>query len=153
MMYEGLLHIPMIVKFPGKDRPRGDRTDRVQLVDVLPTVLATIGAPLPDGVQGEPVQHVTHEILAEEHINPEFVAQFGDVYNRALRVYYDGPFKLISTSRGDRFLFNLTTDPNEDQNIASQDPQRVAEMEQRLETMMSHMDLPATKVAAAGAPQ
>ncbi|HEY2387859.1 MAG TPA: sulfatase-like hydrolase/transferase [Candidatus Binatia bacterium] len=153
MMYEGLLHIPMVVKMPGTDRPRGDRTDRVQLVDVLPTVLATIGAPMPEGVQGEPVQHVTHETLAEEHINPEFVAQFGDVYNRALRVYYDGPFKLISTSRGDRFLFNLTTDPNEDQNIASQDPQRVAEMEQRLETMMSHMDLTATKVAAAGAPQ
>jgi len=156
MMYEGLLHIPMVVKMPGKDRPRGDRTDRVQLVDVLPTVLTTIGAPFPDGVQGEPVQHVTHETVAEEHINPEFVAQFGDVYNRALRVYYDGPFKLISTSRGDRFLFNLTSDPNEDQNIASQDPQRVAEMEQRLETMMSHMDMPtaSTKVAAAaGAPR
>jgi len=155
MMYEGLLHIPMVVKMPGQDGPRGDRTDRVQLVDVLPTVLATIGAPFPDGVQGEPVQHVTHETLAEEHINPEFVAQFGEVYDRALRVYYDGPFKLISTSRGDRFLFNLTTDPNEDQNIASQDPQRVAEMEQRLETMMSHMDMPtaATKVVAAAGAQ
>jgi arylsulfatase A-like enzyme len=152
MMYEGLLHIPMVVKLPGRDRPRGDRAERVQLVDVLPTVLATIGAPLPDGVQGEPIQHVTHEIVAEEHINPEFVAQFGDVYDRALRVYYDGPYKLISTSRGERFLFDLTNDPNENQNIASRDPQRVAEMEQRLETMMSHMDMPGTsptKVAAA----
>ncbi len=150
MMYEGLLHIPMVVKLPGKDRPRGDRPDRVQLVDVLPTVLATIGAPLPDGVQGQPVQHVTHDTIAEEQINPEFVAQFGDVYNRALRVYYDGPYKLISTSRGDRFLFDLGSDPNEDQNIASRDPQRVAAMEQRLETMMSHMDMPGadvTKVA------
>ncbi len=142
MMYEGLLHIPMVVKLPGRDRPRGDHPERVQLVDVLPTVLAALGLPVPDGVQGEPVQRVTHEIVAEEHINPEFVAQFGDVYNRALRVYYDGPYKLISTSRGDRFLYDLANDPQEDQNLAERDPKRVVEMEQRLETMMSHMDMP-----------
>lgn len=152
MMYEGLLHIPMVVKLPGADRPRGERADRVQLVDVMPTVLSTLGAPEPEGVQGEPIQGVTHATIAEEHINPEFVAQFGEVYNRALRVYYDGPYKLISTSRGERVLFDLAQDPNEETDLASREPQRVAEMEQRLETMMSHMDLPrgdATKVAVA----
>jgi arylsulfatase A-like enzyme len=151
MMYEGLLHIPMVVKFPGSDRPRGESADRVQLVDVMPTVLGMLGVPLPDGVQGEPIQHVTHGTIAEEHINPEFVAQFGEVYNRALRVYYDGPYKLISTSRGEHVLFDLSQDPDEGTDLASREPTRVAEMEQRLETMMSHMDLPradATKVAA-----
>ncbi len=150
MMYEGLLHIPMVVKFPGADRPRGEVKDKVQLVDILPTVVATVGVPAPDGVQGEPLRAVTHETVAEEHINPEFVAQFGDVYDRALRVYYDGSFKLISTSKGQRLLFDLATDPGEATDLASRDPARVAAMEQRLETMMSRMSTPPpTKVASA----
>ena len=156
MMYEGLLHIPMVVKLPGADHPRGTIDARVQLVDVLPTVLTTVGAPLPDGVQGEPVQHVTHETIAEEHINPEFVAQFGAVYDRALRVYYDGAYKLISTSRGERLLFDLGQDPGEAENLASREPVRVADMERRLDIVMSHMDLPTgdgTKIAASSAPR
>lgn len=156
MMYEGLLHIPMVVKFPGAERPRGEVAAKVQLVDVLPTVVAAVGASQPDGVQGEPMRSVTHETIAEEHINPEFVAQFGDVYNRALRVYYDGAYKLISTSRGQRLLFDLARDPGEDDDLASREPERVAEMEQRLETMMSHMSLPgpdATKVATRREPR
>lgn len=145
MMYEGLLHIPMVVKFPGADRPRGEVHDPVQLVDLLPTVLAVLGAPVPPGVQGEPLQRVTHGTLAEEHINPEFVAYYGEVYNRAMRVLYDGPYKLITTSRGERKLFDLAHDPAEDDDLSGREPARAAEMEQRLEAAMSAMD---TKVAA-----
>jgi arylsulfatase A-like enzyme len=111
----------------------------VQLVDVLPTVVAALGAAMPAGVQGEPLQRVTHVTLAEEHINPEFVAHYGAVYNRALRVLYDGPFKLITTSRGERLLFDLGRDREENENLASREPARVAAMEQRLETTMSAM--------------
>ena len=146
MMYEGLLHIPMVVKFPSADRPRGEVGDPVQLVDLLPTVLAALGAPVPPGVQGEPLQRVTHSTVAEEHINPEFVAYYGEVYNRALRVFYDGPYKLITTSRGERSLFNLAHDPGEADDLAGREPARAAAMEQRLEATMSAME---TKVAAA----
>src|SRR5262249_41223109 len=89
MMYEGLLYIPMVVKLPGADHRRGEITDPVQLVDILPTVLAAVGAPVPSGVQGEALPHVRHEIVAEEDINPEFVAHYGAVYDRAMRVLYD----------------------------------------------------------------
>ncbi len=118
MMYEGLLHIPMVVKLPGASHPKGVVSNPVQLVDILPTVLQTIGAPVPAGVQGSPLQQVARNSLAEEHINPEFVSFYGEVYNRALRVIYDGPYKLISTSRGERFLFDLTKDPGEDHDLA-----------------------------------
>jgi len=146
MMYEGLLHIPMIVKLAGPDRPRGEIRTPVQLVDVVPTVLASIGTPVPAGVQGEPMQQVAHATLAEEHINPEFVSQFGAVYNRALRALYDGPYKLITTSRGERFLFDLVNDRGETKNLASREPERVARMEEELDSAISSMD---PKVAAA----
>ncbi len=149
MMYEGLLHIPMVVKLPGASHPKGVIADPVQLVDILPTVLQTIGAPVPAGVQGSPLLHVAHASLAEEHINPEFVAFYGEVYDRALRVIYDGPYKLISTSRGERFLFDLTKDPGENDDLAKEDPQRVTGMEDALEAAMSTMD---TNVATASHP-
>jgi arylsulfatase A-like enzyme len=139
MMYEGLLHVPMVVKFPGRDHARGEITDPVQLVDILPTVLAAVGAPLPPGVQGEALPHVRHEIVAEEHINPEFVSHYGEVYDRAIRVLYDRPYKLIETSKGDRMLFDLSRDPGEGENLVSREPERAKELERRLEATMSVM--------------
>jgi hypothetical protein len=92
------------------------------------------------------MQQVDHATIAEEHINPEFVSQYGAVYNRALRALYDGPYKLITTSRGERFLFDLVNDRGEAKNLASREPDRVAKMEGELEAAMSSMD---PKVASA----
>ncbi len=144
MMYEGLLHIPLVVKFPGADRPRGEVTSPAQPVDILPTVMARLGGRIPDGVQGEPLPHVTHRIVSEEHVNPEFVATYGEVYDRAMRVLYEAPYKLITTSKGERLLFDLAQDPEETTNLAAREGERVAEMERRLDELMRTM----TKVAS-----
>jgi len=149
MMYEGLLHIPMVVKLPGPDHPRGVVADPVQLVDLVPTVLSALGAPIPADVQGQPLGHVTHPIFAEEDVNPEFVAHYGAVYDRALRVLYDGPYKLIRSSRGERLLFDLATDRDEEHDLASAEPDRVAEMERRLEATMASMPMPRAAAATA----
>lgn len=149
MMYEGLLHVPMVVKLPGATRAKGVVDDPVQVVDILPTVLDAVGAPVPGGVQGSPMRQVARNSLAEEHINPEFVSFYGEVYNRALRVIYDGPYKLISSSRGEKLLFDLTKDPNENNDLAKQEAERVASMESELEAAMSSMD---QKVATADDP-
>ena len=146
MMYEGLLHVPMVVKLPGAVRPRAGIDNPVQLVDILPTVLQTIGAPVPAGVQGSPLQQVARNSLAEEDINPEFVSFYGEVYNRALRVFYDGPYKLIASSRGERLLFDLTKDPDETNDLAKQERQQVSGMEEELDAAMSAME---PKVATA----
>jgi arylsulfatase A-like enzyme len=149
MMYEGLLRIPLVVKMPGADRPKAVIDNPVQLVDVLPTVLQSIGAPVPAGVQGSPLQQVARNSIAEEHINPEFVSFYGDVYNRALRVIYDGPYKLITTSRGERVLFDLVTDPTESKDLAARETQRTARMEEELDAAMTAME---PKVATASQP-
>ena len=139
MMYEGLLHIPMVVKLPGAGRPRGVVEDPVQLVDLMPTVLAALGAPIPPGVQGDPLPHVKHEIVAEEDINPEFVKHYGAVYDRSMRVLYDRPYKLIETSKDERLLFDLDRDPGEGDNLAAREPERVKALQSRLQATMSVM--------------
>jgi arylsulfatase A-like enzyme len=133
MLYEPVLHIPLVIKFPGKDRLRGESATPVQLVDVLPTVLATTGAPAPPGIQGEALPHVTHASLAEEDIDPFLVSRYGEQYDRSIRVLYDGSFKLISTSRGNHMLFDLARDPEESHDLAARDPDRLTALLRRLE--------------------
>lgn len=136
MLYEPVLHVPLVVKFPGAMRPRGRADGAVQLVDVLPTVLAATGAPVPPGIQGEALPDVTHATLAEEDVDPYLVARYGAQYDRSIRVLYDGSYKLIRTSRGDHMLFDLRRDPEENKNLAAEEPERAAALLQRLESTL-----------------
>jgi arylsulfatase A-like enzyme len=133
MLYEPVLRVPLVVKFPGTDGRRGQDPTPVQLVDILPTVLAEVGAALPAGVQGEALTHVAHPSLAEEDIDPFLVARYGERYDRSIRVLYDGSYKLISTSRGEHMLFDLARDPGENTNLATAEPERTADLKRRLE--------------------
>jgi arylsulfatase A-like enzyme len=139
MLYEGLLHIPMIVKFPGEDRPRGRVDTPVQNLDVPPTALTIAGAPIPAGVQGQHLRDVTRPSFAEEDINPFLVTSYGEFYDRGMRVLFDGNWKLIKTSRGEKYLYDLSRDPSEQNDLAAAEPERVAELAKRLEAKLSTM--------------
>jgi arylsulfatase A-like enzyme len=139
MLYEPLLHVPMVVKYPGADHPRGRIDTPVQTLDVTPTALTEAGAPVPAAVQGEPLRQVTRPSLAEEDINAFLVAQYGATYDRAVRVFFDGDWKLITTSHGQRMLFDLVHDPQESNDLATAQPERVEELARRLEAEMSTM--------------
>ena len=133
MLYEPLVHVPLVVKFPGAERPRGRDERAVQLVDVTPTVLHRAGAPAIPGMQGQVLPDVTHPSIAEEDINPFLVTSYGPTYDRAVRVVYDGSHKLMTTSRGDKMLFDLARDPDETDNLAARDVARAADLTRRLE--------------------
>ncbi len=145
MLYEPLVHVPLVVKFPGAERARGRDEQPVQIVDVTPTALVGAGAPPIPGMQGQALPHAPYQSLAEEDINPFLVQTVGAAYDRAIRVVYDGTHKLITTSRGDRMLFDLATDPGETDNLAERDPARLAELTRRLEAAFG------TTVVASGA--
>jgi arylsulfatase A-like enzyme len=136
MLYEPVLRIPLVVKWPGEARPRGEAHGVAQLVDVLPTVAAVAGVTLPADVQGEVLPDVTHAALAEEDINPFLVSRYGETYNRAVRVIYDGSYKLISTSRGEHMLFDLARDPEERHDLSGREPERLSTLRGRLEALL-----------------
>jgi arylsulfatase A-like enzyme len=144
MLYEPLLHVPMVVKYPGAEHARGRVDTRVQILDVTPTVLAEAGAPIPPAVQGQHLRRVSRASLAEEDVNPFLVSDYGDTYDRAIRVLFDGSWKLITTSKGRRMLFDLSRDPQETNDLATAEPDRVEGLARRLEATMS------TMVATAG---
>src|SRR5262245_65578196 len=59
MLYEPLLHVPMVVKYPGAGHPRGRIDTPVQTLDVTPTALTEARAAVPTAVQGGPLRQVT----------------------------------------------------------------------------------------------
>ncbi len=73
--------------------------------------------------------------VAEEDIDPFLVARYGARYDRSIRVLYDGTYKLIRTSRGERMLFDLARDPAE-HDLAAAEPERAADLQRRLDTAL-----------------
>ena len=64
--HEEAAHIPFILRYPARVRSNR-RTDVLfNSVDVLPTLLAFSGVPIPDGVQGKDLSHVPLGIPGDE---------------------------------------------------------------------------------------
>ncbi len=121
-MYEPLLNIPLIVKYP-YSRVIGRKKNKIMLTDLYPAILSLCDLPIPDTVSRK---------AFETHSQP-FVAEYYDKDFGTHRVLYDGPYKYMEFSR-DRTpeLYDLKKDPQEKQNIISQVPEVTDKMQQKL---------------------
>ncbi len=151
-LYDSLLHVPLFVL--GGGAPRGVTDARFATsVDVFATVLAAAGVDAArfrsEGqdllAPAKPRGELTHEYYfpnqALSAIEPaDLASAHGRMapYLRRLRALRgaDG-WKLIWSSNGRHELYDLGADPNERTNLAGSEPQRVAEMAQRLEARLA----------------
>jgi len=95
------IDVPLMVKYPGQHA--GAQVEYpVSLVDLMPTVLETLGLEIPGHVQGRSLRRLEQlehrEILVET------------AHARALRM---GPLKLIVNANGKRELYDVSRDPTE----------------------------------------
>jgi arylsulfatase A-like enzyme len=109
--YQEVVHIPLIVKEPGGQPRSGRRDNWIQLVDILPMLWDYLELELPPNIQGEVPPNITHPIVIESRTLPA-VYPGGDW----LALIRDGK-KLFLSSKGKRLLFDLATDPREEQNL------------------------------------
>jgi arylsulfatase A len=134
-LYEGGIRVPFVARWP-KGVPAGRTTDHPSAFwDFLPTLCDLSGISPPAGIQGisyapaltgKPDAQKSHETLyweLHEHKG-----------RRALRM---GPWKivqyvLVPGAFGEPELYNLDTDLSEKTNIASQEPERVKVMVERM---------------------
>ena len=59
-----------------------------------------------------------------------------------IRTYRAGSWKLVLTSKGKRFLFDLATDPGETRNLAEARPEKLASLLDELDTWRAALALP-----------
>ncbi|MCL4852117.1 MAG: sulfatase [Bryobacteraceae bacterium] len=151
---EGGTRQPTMFRWPGVIRP-GDRGEQLcSSVDIVPTILASSGAAIPDDLPG----YNLLPILKSGDPTPRRVV-FGESFAHDIanidkpedsllyRWVIEGKWKLLLTYDGKlgRYarvhprthsgvqLFDLLADPHEDQNLAAQHPEMVARLAEKLQ--------------------
>ena len=127
-----IVHVPLIVKPPlGVGKP-GRRDEWVQLTDVMPLLLDALHLPLPASAQGSvPGKDRSHPIFAEVRLLPAESDAGG------YRAIIEDGWKLISSSRGERALFDLAQDPRESRDLSKVDTERLTRMTAQLESFVA----------------
>ena len=139
---EGSAHIPMIVRPPRKGwtRAGGARCERlVTLADVMPTILAAAGIGGPPGMDGEDMMAIARDEAGAKASGGS--ASFGDGRDRPFHgncsdetfAAIEGGYKYTWTGvNGDELMFDLRSDPHELRDLIGREPERAAEMRERL---------------------
>lgn len=117
--YEGVLHVPLLVKFPGNEK-KGHHDQRISIVDIYTNLLTFCRLPAPGFVESQQAKKTTGNFSSENY-------NFQDGKQSAL---YVQQYKLLSfekTSTGE--LYNLVEDPLEEHNLAEQLPAELRRMQ------------------------
>jgi arylsulfatase len=141
-VYEGGLRVPMIASWPGRIEV-GSTTDHISAFwDILPTLGEIAGYSVPQGVDGisfaptllaAPERQGQHEFLYWEF--PEYEGQ------QAIRMgKWKGIRKDIFKGNMALELYNLEENPREENDVAGEHPDVVAE----IEAIMKREHVPAT---------
>ncbi len=136
LAYDTTLHVPLIVRPPGKGgRGIAERriAERVGTVDIVPTVLDLLGFELPQDLQGRSLAPLTRGAggggsrrpYYSESMSPRLSHGVGE-----LRVLFLGPWKYIHGPRPE--LFHLDDDPRELRDLVAERPQESERMEAAL---------------------
>jgi arylsulfatase A-like enzyme len=126
------IHIPFLVKHPGRAVPTARSDAPVQLTDVLPIVLKAAGLGVPTGIQGGLPPDRGHPVVAE----------VAPIAGPAWRALFDGSLKLLWNSRGGHQLFDVAADPAESVDLAAREPERVRTLASLLERYLASLPRP-----------
>jgi len=130
--YQEVLHVPLLLSGPGL--PAGARFDvPTSLVDVMPTVLSLVGAPLEesDGLDLTALWRADDDVPADRFV-------FGEAdHERGSATVRRGSFKLIrDLETGDSRLFDLAEDPTETVDLAEVHPREHEVLSRRLDAFL-----------------
>jgi len=140
---EGGVHDPMIIYWPDGIMDQGSiRTQFCHAIDVVPTILEVLGIQAPEVYNGYPQKPIEGSSLAYTFNHPgepthKIVQYFEMMGTRGL--WYGG-WKAVAfhhTNSGGNFdqdvweLYNLSADVSESHDLASMNPEKVKEMQER----------------------
>lgn len=141
-LYDGGIHVPMIVKWPGKVQA-GSTSDQVSAFwDWLPTFAEILGEKEPEGIDG--VSFLPSLLGEKNQRQHDFLYwEFHELGGRQA-VLKDNwklvKYQIKDSTKTTLELFNLGDDPGEQTDLASQNPGKVRELEMLIEK--SHLPNP-----------
>ena len=126
-VYEGGIRVPYMISWPGHVKPNTVAEEPVMFMDIMPTVAAAVGAPMPAGREGRDML----PILTGKAKGPLHDCLFWDGAEQKTAVRC-GPWKLVNNN-GKVELFNLDQDLSERNDLSAQKPEIVAELRQKFD--------------------
>jgi uncharacterized sulfatase len=139
-LFEGGIHVPFFAKWPGHIAA-GSRYDApIGHLDIMPTVAAAAGAKLPDDRVIDGVDVLPFVNGAREGV-PHRTLFWREGYHQ---VVLDDGWKLIVTAIPEKkWLFHLTEDPTEHDDLAAAQPETVARLQALLDAHNAEQAEPA----------
>lgn len=131
-VYEELVKVPLIVKYPKAHNKSGRVSAPISLVDIMPEVLTVIGMPIPQGVQGVPFSQRRQNVIVERYKDKSWKWTAYPFGERSICALYEGNYKYLWASDGKNELYNLSDDPQELNNLLEQMPGIASEMGKKL---------------------
>jgi len=129
-LYQEVLHVPLIMRYPPRIAP-GQRIDTtVSLLDVAPTVLAASNVPAHQGLQGRSLWPA----LSGESFEPRPVYSHLEWHQIVLRGIHNDEYDLIRNLRTGRLmLFNVLDDPAQQHDAAATHGEITADLDGQLD--------------------
>lgn len=130
-LYDELLHVPLIVSWPGTVPERTRVEAAVGLVDLAPTVCGIAGQPPPRRASGQDLLSLTRG----EVRRPAPLLAHGNMWGPPLSSLREGEYKLIRGADGRDELYHAAVDPGETHDLAALEPERCRALGERLERL------------------
>lgn len=132
-LYEDLIRIPLVVKYPPKDKRTGVVERRVSTVSIMPTILEYIEHPIPGTVMSGTLDEENQILISEITRDIAWSLGFGKRFDRDAKAAYDGDYKWIWNSNGNHELYDISNDPAEENNLYGKMP----DLEKRFQSMLA----------------
>ncbi len=134
-LYRELLHVPLVIYVP--DLPPRQVGGAVSPLDIVPTVADLCGIDVSD-LRFEGKSLISQLFTGEE--DPDRVVFAETNYPKPLRAAISKDYKLIYDLQNNLYqLYRLSADPWEKTNLATKDPQALAEMQQPLDAWLARV--------------
>jgi len=125
--YDEALHIPMIMRFPGKGAPKGRVKALTHTIDLLPTLFDLHNKPWPAAAQGRSLLPLLAGATARTH--DYCFSAAGSVSLCRTFIVRDLQTTLLLNEDGKtRALYDMVKDPHQSKNVIKSEPARAARL-------------------------
>jgi arylsulfatase A-like enzyme len=127
-VYDELVHIPLVMRSPGKQRLVGQVTAVTQTVDLLPTICDLYQAPYPKEVQGRSLLPLLDGERSAVH-DYAFAVARGTKGSWPSYLVRDAHWSLVLYRGGTlRALYDMPRDPAQTRNVIAEHPEAAAQL-------------------------
>ncbi|UCG31856.1 MAG: sulfatase [Phycisphaerales bacterium] len=132
-LYQELVRVPMVIKFPGNSHAGQRVRARASLIDVAPTILSYLNAEVPAELEGISLLPLVQGDGAEAPSRPMFFdldLQRRDGTLNVAKAVLSEDYKYfeVVSPRPERMLFNVSQDPGEQANLVGSEPAKAEQL-------------------------